>query len=87
VLVGFSKRKAYLTKGKELLKLGKNSEARECFQKCIDISPEMALAFIKVIDMGVTDISTWASFHHYTRLKASLFEAFFLYFYIFGMCL
>ena len=43
----------YLTKGKELLKLGKKSEARECFQKCVDVSPEMALAFIKVIDMGM----------------------------------
>ena len=44
----FSKRQAYLLKGKELLKLGKKSEAHECFQKSVNISPEIALAFIKV---------------------------------------
>ena len=37
-------------KGKELLKQGKKSEAHECFQKGVDISPEIALAFIKVCD-------------------------------------
>ena len=42
------KRDAYLQKGKALLKEGKKSEAVDCFQKCVDVSPEMALAFIKV---------------------------------------
>jgi hypothetical protein len=42
------KRQSYLSKGKELLKQGKKSEAHDCFQKCVDISPEMALSFIKV---------------------------------------
>lgn len=42
------KRDAYLQKGKALLKDGKKSEAVDCFQKCVDVSPEMALAFIKV---------------------------------------
>ena len=32
-----------------LLKEGKTSEARDCFQRCIDVSPEMALAFIKLL--------------------------------------
>ncbi len=44
----YRKRQSFLTKGKELLKEGKKSEAHECFQKCVDISPEIALAFIKV---------------------------------------
>ena len=42
------KRESYRQKGKALLKDGKRSEAYECFQKCVDVSPEMALAFIKV---------------------------------------
>ena len=42
------KRDSYRQKGKALLKDGKRSEAYECFQKCVDVSPEMALAFIKV---------------------------------------
>ncbi len=42
------RRKSYLSKGKELLKQSKKSEANDCFRKCVDISPEMALAFIKV---------------------------------------
>lgn len=42
------RRQLYLTKGKELLKQGKKSEAHDCFQKGVDISPEMALVFIKV---------------------------------------
>ena len=35
-------------KGKALLREGKRSEAFDCFQKCVDVSPEMALALIKV---------------------------------------
>ena len=27
---------------------GKRSEAHDCFQKCVDVTPQMALAFIKV---------------------------------------
>ena len=42
------RRKEYREKGKALLREGKRSEAHDCFQKCIDVSPEMAHAFIKV---------------------------------------
>ena len=42
------RRKEYLAKGKQLLKEGKRSEAVDCFQKSVDVSPEMALALIKV---------------------------------------
>ena len=42
------KRVTYLQKGKALLREGKKSEAVDCFQKCVDVTPEMALAFIKV---------------------------------------
>ena len=42
------KRETYLQKGKALLKEGRKSEANDCFQRCIDVSPEMALALIKV---------------------------------------
>jgi hypothetical protein len=34
-------------KGKALLREGKRSEAIDCFQKSVDVSPEMALALIK----------------------------------------
>lgn len=44
----YRKRDTYLQRGKALLKEGKKSEAFDCFQKCVDVSPEMALAFIKV---------------------------------------
>ncbi len=42
------KRQSYLSKGKELLRQGKKSDAHNCFQKCVNVSPEMALALIKV---------------------------------------
>lgn len=45
----YRRRHGYLSKGKALLKEGKTSEARDCFQRCIDVSPEMALAFIKLL--------------------------------------
>ena len=49
LLVGlYRRRDTYRQKGKALLKEGKKSEAFDCFQKCVDVSPEMALAFIKV---------------------------------------
>lgn len=32
-----------------MLKEGKKSEAVDCFQKSVDVSPEMALALIKVL--------------------------------------
>lgn len=43
------RRQSYLEKGKALMKEGKQSEAIDCFQRCVDVSPEMALAFIKVL--------------------------------------
>lgn len=42
------RRKSYLEKGKALLAAGKKTDAYDCFQKCVNVSPEMALAFIKV---------------------------------------
>ena len=42
------RRKENKERGKVLLREGKQSAAYECFQKCIDVSPEMAHAFIKV---------------------------------------
>ena len=42
------KRKSYLEKGKALLAAGKKNDANDCFQKCVNVTPEMALAFIKV---------------------------------------
>ena len=42
------RRADYLQRGKELLREGKKSEANDCFQRCVDVSPEMALALIKV---------------------------------------
>jgi exonuclease-1 len=41
------RRLEYLKRGKEYLRDGKRSEAFDCFQKCVDVSPQMALAFIK----------------------------------------
>jgi exonuclease-1 len=35
-------------KGLALLRAGNKSQAFECFQKCVDITPEMALEVIKV---------------------------------------
>ena len=42
------RRKEYKEKGKALLREGKRSDAYECFQKCIDVSPEMAHSLIEV---------------------------------------
>ncbi|XP_064402731.1 exonuclease 1-like [Halichondria panicea] len=41
------RRREYREKGKQLLKDGRRSEAVDCFQKCVDVSPDMALALIK----------------------------------------
>jgi exonuclease-1 len=38
-----------LAKGNELLKAANRSKAMEYFQQCIDITPEMALEFIKAL--------------------------------------
>lgn len=48
-LYDIRRRQANLQKGKALLKEGRKSEAMDCFQKSVDVSPEMALALIKVI--------------------------------------
>jgi exonuclease-1 len=41
------RRRVNRDKGKALLREGKRSEAIDCFQKSVDVSPEMALALIK----------------------------------------
>lgn len=42
------KREMYRKKAAQMLREGKRSEARECLQRCIDISPEMALELMNV---------------------------------------
>ncbi|XP_033734001.1 exonuclease 1-like [Pecten maximus] len=41
------KREIYRKKAAQMLREGKRAEARECLQRCIDISPEMALELMK----------------------------------------
>lgn len=41
------KRDESLAKGKALLAQGKYSQARDCFVKCVDVTPQMAFQFIK----------------------------------------
>ncbi|XP_019850771.1 PREDICTED: exonuclease 1-like [Amphimedon queenslandica] len=43
------RRDSYRKQGKALLKEGKEAEARECFQRCVEISPEIASAFINLL--------------------------------------
>jgi len=40
----------YRKKAAQLLREGNRAEARECLQRCIDISPEMALRLMEVIN-------------------------------------
>ena len=42
------KREENLARGKAFLAQGKHSQARECFIKCVDVTPQMAFQFIKV---------------------------------------
>ena len=42
------KREENLARGKALVAQGKHSQARECFIKCVDVTPQMAFQFIKV---------------------------------------
>ena len=44
----WKRRKEYKENGRALLREVKRSEAHDSFQKCIDMSPEIAHAFIKV---------------------------------------
>lgn len=44
----FSKREINKKKAAQLLREGKRAEARECLQRCIDISPDMALNLMNV---------------------------------------
>ena len=46
----FRKRDMYRKKAAQLLREGNRAEARECLQRCIDISPEMALRLMEVIN-------------------------------------
>ena len=43
-----SSRKENRAKGLAFLRAGNKVEAVECFQRCVDITPEMALEVIKV---------------------------------------
>ena len=52
-------------KGLAFLRAGNRQQALECFQKCVDISPEMALEVIKVLVLlFVFLIVFFYSFHH-----------------------
>ena len=42
------KRDEYLSRGNGLAAQGKHSQARECYVKCVDVTPQMAFQFIKV---------------------------------------
>ena len=42
------KRDENLKKGKTLVAQNKHSQARECFVKCVDVTPQMAYQLIKV---------------------------------------
>ena len=42
------KREENLARGKALAAQGKHSQARECYVKCVDVTPQMAFQFIKV---------------------------------------
>ncbi len=57
----YRRRREYREKGKQLLKDGRRSEAVDCFQKCVDVSPDMALALIKVVLVLYTSTLTTPS--------------------------
>lgn len=42
------KREENLARGNALAAQGKHSQARECYVKCVDVTPQMAFQFIKV---------------------------------------
>ncbi len=44
------KREENLARGNALAAQGKHSQARECYVKCVDVTPQMAFQFIKVCD-------------------------------------
>lgn len=44
----FRNRERNKIQAREYLRQGNNSKARECFQKCVDVSSTMALELIKV---------------------------------------
>ena len=44
----FRKRKEYRQRGKRFLLEGERSRAIDAFQKCVDVTPEMALNVMKV---------------------------------------
>jgi exonuclease-1 len=44
----FRKRELNKKKAAQFLREGKRAEARECLQRCIDITPEMALELMNV---------------------------------------
>jgi exonuclease-1 len=50
------RRQSCLSKGKALLKEGKEMEAKQCLRGSINVTPEMALAFIKVLRKENVDV-------------------------------
>lgn len=53
------RREANLQKGRQLLREGKLSAARDCFNRCVNITPAMAHNLIKV-----SHIAPYSSWHH-----------------------
>lgn len=47
-LYSFRSKDTYRKKAAQLLKEGRANEARECFQRCIECTPKMALEVIQV---------------------------------------
>lgn len=53
--MSLSRREANLQKGRQLLREGKVSEARDCFTRCVNITPAMAHNLIKVKTSSYTE--------------------------------
>ncbi len=53
ILMFHSDRALKLQKGKDFLRQGQRVEAEKCFQQCVDVTPKMALNWIRVCSFCV----------------------------------
>ena len=60
----------YRSKARQCLSEGRVNEARECFQRCIECTPKMALEVIKVTLLGHS-IQIWNVHYSHTVCKGS----------------
>lgn len=49
-------REESLSRGNALAAQGKHSQARDCYVKCVDVTPQMAYQFIKVSITSTVDM-------------------------------